>query len=845
MSKNSPLTDTKRQEDIIFDSEFDSDGYDRADICLALDNLISRDFIVESIQDAFYQHSVFFTELESENVRLGRFPIPEQLCAVQEKCKEISGPEFLDNDSRDETLSDDTALEIDVKSYIDQFKRTTHSMTMDDLKKPNGLKTINLYLDAYFNLLKNTVFAPKNYNRDDPEFRRSKFLQDLIQYAAVEYPCALDNESSAPYYRFCIFDAIMLDTLERSFHGAILLKKQLNEEKSMLQASEADSYAYLVLLLRQDIFINSVQTAFRRFVVLNNSTYRIQLNRHTSSLLAIPYNKVSSIDEIKPIRLFEKTAVYIRNKVETTLEDELKVNVCIIGHTEPSRNGLECGLVDYLRLVLKWYNRLRVVNPIGEKPKLRLSVKNIVSNGDRSEIALDNGRTGQVEESVYENTGVCEIIEKNYIQEFGFTTKLLHQVIKGNDIIFILDCPWLTTENYNIKKAGSLDSYSNMLQGRHRSDPSFEESFHKNIHSFYQNSTMKELDTQLNRIRSSDTFVSGKVARTFKEPLLDRIKKYMEGSNVKDGKKVLYIFTSEKKGIEYSSIETYPLARTERYDGKNFTIVRYGDETPKLLKFTESRKVKFNIHLWSILKYSSASFAYLAFKAEVNKILGNVTPSKKVDYIGIYRAITLVWEIDPGLRTGTCKVRLCDTINDCLHEIEPVLSTAQIKEQLLTLANKFIGSVIRNILFSDREVYGNDAVRLAFIMNLYSSLDDIDTMLFWHEYRMACRNKTCFNFHNITFIDSSDTFEEEIRDKEFKDKDFFMDKKVYDCLLFNLEHSDEFTYGMLAMFQKARGIYDVQKYAKSVVSNIINACDRAGQTDTTLYRNACKVLKEL
>ena len=842
---HSIATERKNTGNVCPDSEFAQKNYDVLEATSAFGDYLKREYTAEyNEEDEF---SFFMDRLIS---RMVKSPVRDDLLLIRKGSQSIPEIGSLDFVSLQGEVKDiDTSLYIKkLQARINELCDGLFNDSPDDLTiSKNAFRLVNNYLDAYFDVAKDVVFSPYNYNLSTSSFRRSAFLRSMISFSAER---ALSHkEVGKRQYRFSLFDPFLLDVIVRGFKAAGLLREfwsKNNQREEYLRE------------LQKALFLDSIQSGLRRFVTIDNETYRLQPDRHDSKFWAIPYDQVSSLQEIKMIRLFEKTAAYIRNeafrKEISTEQPSFDISICIIGHSAPSDNKSEAGLLDYIRSVLKWYSRLFRGQIQSKKPTLNIRLKNIVSQDDSPKSNFAGKRTEKtVKEVDGEHVHSCkfEIEHANYYENFGYSSKRLLEIISENEIVFILDCPWLMSENYSIETTGSLESYSRLLNFKRRSSPDFTQDFIYHTHSFYQNSTMKELDAQFNRVMTSDTFDSGTIARVPKEPLLSRIEKAVSTAQNNKCNKVVYLFTSEKNGLEYSSISTYPLTRTERYDGKVFTIVRYGSGSiNSLMLCDEGQPLTIRVHLWSLIKYISASFAYQYFKEEIQKCLG-VSADSVIDYVGIYRSITIELSLEKNLRQGTGKVWLLDTLDNCLEEIDDLsekskIEISELKKALLKLANDLVEPIFNQILFSPISAYGDNAIQMAFIMNLYSSVDNVEKMLFWHQYRRAHHQGRCGDYA-IQFsknkLEDKDITPLVIRDDEFKNKDFFMDKKIYDCFLWRLEDSAEVTPGMMLMIKKAEGIYHIENVGYIVLDNIIKACERSSQTNIPLYNNARKMIK--
>lgn len=560
-------------------SEFSQDGYDQADIISAISDYLC-DFSLECTRDdadtrRFNEYLLNYKE---------RDKFIAEAEAVKHKIKAFDGLDSLDtSDGHD----------IDVGMYRDFMLSCLEDIVESQVSE--GIiydkEAADKYLDAFYELAKQVVFSPKNYNLSNPAFRKSQFLEDLLSFAVPETLPSKGHAVSdgCRRYFYSLWDPFAYDTIQRTLSCSDALKQKLSNVYK-----EQDNN---LLNLRYDLFLNSVQSAFRRFIFLGNETYRMDLNRHDSTFLAVPCATLSSIEEIKPIRLFEKTAAYIRNNVVKANSSTYKVKMCVIGHTEKSRNGAESELRDWAAAILNWYSELSIDTESFHKPILHLNILNIINQFD----APMSNFSGERESFSY-SRGMdeisCKIEKADYSKEFGFNKKRLKAIIEDSQLIFVLDCPFLTTENLEIKQSGSLDSFCRMLRSKNRNYPPANLNLHSDFQYFYKHSAMQELDSQFNRIMSSTTQNAGEIIRMMKDQLLANIQNMVAEYAHEPAQKNFYIFCSEKDGLDYSYIASYPLTRRERYDGKSFMIVSFSNHKSDMLECNETGSVGFRILLF-------------------------------------------------------------------------------------------------------------------------------------------------------------------------------------------------------------------------------------------------------
>lgn len=734
--------------------------------------------------------------------------------------------------------------QINVSDLVKKFTACA-DMLQDRIKKEGAFYIEDLgeqYLSAFYHISSDAVFSEYNANLFNASFRKSEFLSGVPSFAAVKR----GEDKSNTYYEFSFLNPFAYDTIKKTVQGMDLLS-QTNKKGSELLSE-----------LRESIFWDSAQSALKRYVYLDGKSHRLNLNRHDSSLAAFSVDKLSSTEEIKPIRLFEKTASFIRNGLRELQDgtEKIEVKVCVIGHTEMSHCEDECSLMDYVASVLNWYNKLSSGLDGRKKSKLDFHVKNIVSNGDWPPFNQTHKRR-DFDCTLGDHIARCVIEKVDYENTFGFNTQRLEQEIRENNLLFLLDCPWLSTENFEIKQRGSLDMFCRELSRYSRDDEAdpdeVGDQFVENAHNFYKNSVFRVIDSQYNRIMASTTTKSGEVTRVMRDYLFRRINKAVdaaqkneEGSDGGLKRKALYVFTSESDGIEHSYLAFYPLTRQEKYDGRAHTIIRFSNVAPELLQYRENTKIEFQISLWSVLKYISVSYAYLDFKNRIKACLGigqQEEPEDAISYFELYRNIIVSFEVSDDLRKITAWVGFMDGINDCINEFpcqggDEARET--IKKELHQKVLEFLRPLYTEAVFSSNRHYGDDAIKMAFSMNLYSAVNDVHTMLFWHKYRMAYQ-KDRFDAFHIEFSDSYCSEPVKFRDKEFCHRDFFMDKKLYDSVMLSLEQNPGMPLGLQRILYYANDLYE-GNMIDQVLSNIVRACESTKYMDTDLHKNTKQIV---
>jgi len=692
---------------------------------------------------------------------------------------------------------------------------------------------VDNYLNKYINLARNIVFHPENTNLDSMAFRRSKTVESIYSVGRVPFEC--NDKAKCGYSYFDLYNPFVLDTIQRiiiNFRDNFVRLKAIS----------------ILNPVRNEIFLTQAERAFTRFTSYKSfSNYRVTLNRHNGEIISIPYNNISSIEEIKPLRLFEKIASFIQavvkeNHKKDKMPAALELHILIIGHTEPSvcsdGSSDQRELIDLVNSVLIWYQRS--FSNYDDFIPLHLRIENILNEGDIF-FAVDGNSKNEANQSwsIGNNTAHLSVYSRNYMSSFYFDSTEFECLCKDNDIIFILDCPWLTTENYDFNNYGQLYLYSRKLQSlnnrrMHNSDRNWQDDALDNK----TRTIMQDLDTHFNRITSSGSTKGGAISRSFKDDLIKNLKKVIEQSSVTN-KKDLYIFTSEGTGVDYSYIGGYPLSRTELYGGKRFTIVRFSNKSVDRLErlfYNDNQSFDIKIRLWSVLKYISVAYAFNRFRNELKKTLAELLTIPE-NYFEFLRDVFIIIKPAKNLKSKAIQISvdysqrilyLASENQIDLEQLDNILSEAY------QIVFQFIKSLYSNVIFADSDNFGDSFIRTAFEMNVYSSARNVNTMLFLNEYRIA---RTNHYLHNYQIKWNEKYSSEKIDDRNYSDE-FFKDKKLYDYLLNILNSTDDLSIGTIAMLHSADKVFDTPNMAKKILENIISVCEEHSLTNEELYQNA-------
>lgn len=689
------------------------------------------------------------------------------------------------------------------------------------------------FIKDYCILSAECVFNPGNSNLDNLLFRKSKTLEALYCIGKIHF-------GDYAYYNVC------------SPFVAEPFLRTADKLKDLLDRNIFDCLDYIPELkeLRTEIFVNIMIRAFKRFTSYNRFTnHRVTLNRHNSELLAIPYNELSSIEEVKPLQLFEKIISHIHFRLNeykpNDSTDVLNVNIGVIGHAEASYANTSgtstCGdfreIYDLLRMVVDWYNRFCKI----KTPKLDLSITYFVNEGDvLCARSLDKGDCNEIITGEYGDQdgdiGRFYIRECSYISDFNLSKRKLRDIIEQNDVVFVLDCPWLTYESYELLSDGKLISYCRSLY-RGKGNIGYKSYIMLDSDT---NTVLQYLDAQYNRITSSKSKNSGFISRVFRDDYLRAIADTLKTEQTDSLRKDVYVFTSEKDGVDYSYLGSYPILRKEMYGDKVFSIAHFSNRKSDMLRLAEDgEELSFHIRLWSFFKYSAESYASVYFRKEIDEIFSGYSLSVE-DYFELMRAIVIKLTLSSDLNNICVLMGYDENIMEKIKESLGIEDDAfgTLKDKLYEHLKPFVKALYKEIIFAPYDAVGYNTIRTAFEMNMYESAQNVESMLFIHFYSKKRKKRQIRNFKVSFELETYASFRMEEDTSEFKDK------RLYQDLFQALEKTNQYYIETNIDFSKAENLEDLfsncsrSSIEKDLLRNIVKACKKTNKNDSDIYRNA-------
>ncbi len=662
------------------------------------------------------------------------------------------------------------------------------------------------YCVAFYSVIKSVVFSKNNRNLRNDDFRQSRFL---------EYLTTLFAEKQDENYCFNILDPFICQTII----DASSFKKLFSKNDRLFK-------------LRREMFLENVFSTFDRCLSIQRNRFKLHLQKEEYVFQAVPYERLSSVCSIDPMRMYEHIISYIESRKEKwSVNDQFEVSICIIGELERENYSLE----DLCKAVVGWYEVFSTESEMIDT-KLVLRIKQIVNKQfdfneevNEKELKWIQGNKGPLDEYY------CTVAEMNFGKQFTYSTKILKSIIADNEITFVVDCPWLYREEVRTGFKNELDSQIASLEYiGNQSEP---EAVYSNFGMYYKGAASGRISDMLYEMMESPKLINGKIERFLKNNVISDIISYVKSEN-KESKEV-FVVCSDYHAYRYSDAFVYPLTKNEKYDGKDYSVIKFTNTQTKTLPKPKSGKTEIVMDLWSILKYLSMTYYRRCFE----KIIRDCA---EVEQRKISSAEIL--EISKGI-----KVRL---LIEYIHNVKVSIEidnyarkhlwqnensgAVEIKKADCEWLKSFINNLFRTA-FTDNGEYGDEAIKTCVEINMYNSAKNVMDMLFINRYRCAM-NRGMDHYFDVRYAEDIEVKEQDDCRIELPDR--FMDKKIYSYLLSSAEQSSEQNIYLELLCNDDNGLLPkkVEERLPYYIENALLACEKAKEMDTELYRNLQKML---
>ncbi len=706
------------------------------------------------------------------------------------------------------------------------------------------LDDVEKYLDAYLALCK-FLFNVGGIFQD--EVRTSKIIEDILN---IEY-CKESN-----YFTFT--SPFSLFTILRTLEYIARLPQNIPDY-------ELEIYEDTKSLNRRKHMVATYAIhSFTRFTMIDGVSYVINYSRRKKRLICKSADACSSIENVKPIRLFEKIISHLTNIIKSKIDiypngiGKINLEVSVMGFCSTQEKAKENKQVidareinDLIFEIFSWYEDVR--NNEKNTDFYKNTVLELNLNYYKSENE-NSTPTTQIFKYITDNDeeiGCCTLKIQGVAHK-KYNRHQLKKSIEDSDIVFLLDCPWISIEDFYSVNHGDIFTYTSWLNDEsYKKDISCDaqgESVERPI--FSKDHLFYSINNQLNRIAVDNFSKYGQIVRIPKKYLIDWIVQEMDNYRRDGDYKTLYLYSSSVAGMMLSDYVNYPIIRKESYNNKTFNIMRFSSRNNSVLeKSTTSKMV--SIDLWSFLKYIDISFVLVSLKDYLSENFysvadvgskANENEKKRAinrDIISICRSIIFDISYLNIDITGNTKIKIDVGI------YEPVYQKIQLigNNKKLDALMMFFKNTIKDVIFENSNGVGDNSIRNAFESCLYSKAGSVEDLFFLYDYRQKRKNSN-LNSYVVDFI------------LEFKQKDYcsissfdaFSDKRLYNKLFEHLSlsmPSKNIIYDCLRTAETLYPSFLKESHARQMLQNTKDMCETYNYTDSYLMKNAEFFLREV
>lgn len=688
------------------------------------------------------------------------------------------------------------------------------------------------YLNAYLDLCR-FVFKPGCVYQE--ELRSLKIIEALLNIDYCE-----ETNCFGIYSPFITFS--ILRTLK---YIAILPEGYTNAQPS----SKCDE----LLNSRRHIIATYAIRSFSRFTIKDGKSYVVEYSRRKDKIICRDAEKVSSIDNIKPIRLFEKITSHIYNTFkDAKFTDSQSFVVSVYGFCSyKDGNGTlnPAEIEDLIYEIFSWFEDKRIFdNVLKNKTIERLQIDYYLIKNNSKEV--DNSPHLQYE---YKDENIGNPIYKcdlniNVLPYCEYSNKHLNRIIDKSNIVFILDCPWLASEEFSLANEGNISSYSQWVnQASFLSDIDFFALSYPDENSFFNRSNLfNSINDQFNRLAVDTMAKYGKVVRVMKDYMLKWIQNRIQEYGKHNIHKTVYIYNSSLRGMSYSDYADYPIIREEAYSNKRFSIMRFSTRDKRPVEQNSGNKIY--ISLWNIIKYVDISFVYIKIKEYFadhlfkDIITGeNTHITKDVinrDIISIMRNIVFVIDYSSDQKTVPTQIKIDIRLSEPVRKVYDDFNPKNSKELQELL--EFFENIIKNVLFKKSIGLGDSCIRDAFEKSLYNQSKSVKDLFFLHIYSSKRKANTLSDF-DIKIITSKVSEPNLKVNSLVPNFDAFSDKRAYQKLFNYLDIPRCPIFSINSVINQVDRIfndgYSNRLHSKDILRNIKEVCEDCGYTESFLYEN--------
>ena len=641
------------------------------------------------------------------------------------------------------------------------------------------------YLNPIYNYL-SKIFQPQWMSYDlDLSLRNSNYVFDLLNMGIFTSEDS-DVEYSSIFAPFSY--ASLVQSIENYYYFLV------NTERDAI-------FELRKQLLFRKIKRNLIRHYKNGFGV---ETKRLQYDKAKSCLQSLPYSRITSIEDIKPIRILEKILYHIQKRVfsyeiernRDEQNNEISIKIGIIGNYPYNETRINPKVQDLLSSISIWFKN----NYSGYKLKLVLEF--LKQNNEKKcaeKIIIPHFIINDIEEVQFDI-----YYRQASLSDFQNNAYTLHDSMSNYEVLFIWDCPWLSEEKFDVVNKESLESFSSKVVSTSYTDD-FE--YNKLFKNMGKDGIFNQIDNQLNRITSSNTIKAGTVTRIPRDYILDYIRKSIANFKQNGEKRTVYLYYSTKNGFDYSKYKNYIFSRDELYGGKQISILKFTSDTTEQLSI--KKQIHFEFDFWSIIKYTEISYAFSIMKNLIDHFVENSSGS--TDYIGIMKNTIIILETKMNPDSYGIEVLFNVVIND---KIKHIIKKGWKKEIIV-----FLSCLFNNAIFSDKDVFGNSCIKRAFEIILYSHTISLDDIYFYEKYRFLNRKGKLGDVFELGYDDSL-----VISGIYHKFRDTFSDKKLYSKIIQRSLWSNSLDFDIITMLKYAKddsiGEYDFETIMKKIIKLI-------------------------
>ena len=587
-----------------------------------------------------------------------------------------------------------------------------------------------------------------------------------------------------------------------------------NELPKLWKSSEEEHVDRFVKKMVESVFSVKAFRRFRHYVIRDYKQTLISCE-NTDHFLEKKSSNLSSFELFRPVRFFGKikrfTQHFVSSKIDTVLDVSIIGAVYIdVKNLKEIENNIFDDEKDLKAFSYEMYRLYKWLCTDCETREVDYTF-NIYMN--RSGFAF-------VDPTILDS-GVCFVLDKikiNFIfvdYNAIFRKSWFDKSIKENQLILLLDCPFIYDNTRIASKEVAFSDYVNSLP----------ETYDENELALDEFGTVQNMQMQLNTVLLSNQGKIGDFDRKLRTDFLDYIKEAVSKKEHSEA----FVFISSQRSINTSHYVRSYVVRTEKYNGKEIGLLHFRKFSNDSKSFITSGAISNSIvfTLWNIIVNNDVCLIEEWAKS-LEKVFFNLGYNEDSCFENIANSICveMIWKNDSTL-FNEVDFRIFESSGS-----SKILNDEDVKKSIKSVIYSYFDLIFNSDSISKPVL---NCMRNSFYNVFFSKIDNIYEVFAFQTMREKLLNSSKVKIGDISFADS----ESQEKNSSFELTQY---KKIYTDVISNLSRAipSKSLRDILVALMRYNGMDAYKTY-----DDIIETCESLGIKNSDLFKNTIEARKGL